>query len=159
MFVEPGFSFSRGNHTFSFNVPIGYYYHRYPDPNTGLEGDATFPRQVFLTSYSLKLGRKTALPPAVTAPSPDAAPLPDPPVEAGEDFVRLDLSGMTCEQCVETVRSALAGMDGVIDAKVSLGTMQAVVTYRTASVTVNDLLKTVTNAKGMNQYTATVHKR
>ena len=30
MFVEPGFSFSRGNHTFSFNVPIGYCSHRYP---------------------------------------------------------------------------------------------------------------------------------
>jgi len=56
MFVEPGVSYSKGNQTFTFNVPLGYYYHRYPDPNTGLEGDATFPRHIFLAGYSLRFG-------------------------------------------------------------------------------------------------------
>jgi hypothetical protein len=58
MFIEPGFSYSRNGHTFSLNVPLGYFYHRYPDPNTDREGDATFPRHIFLTSYSIKLGKK-----------------------------------------------------------------------------------------------------
>jgi hypothetical protein len=54
MFVEPGISYSKGEQTFTFNLPLGYFYHRYPDPNTDREGDATFPRHIFLTSYSLK---------------------------------------------------------------------------------------------------------
>jgi hypothetical protein len=57
MFVEPGVSYARGRHTVTLNVPIGYYYNRHPNPYTGREGDATFPRHIFLTSYSLKLGR------------------------------------------------------------------------------------------------------
>ncbi len=73
--------------------------------------------------------------------------------------MRLDLTGMTCEQCVDTVRSALAAIDGVTDAKVSLGTMQAVVTYKPATVTVKDLVKAVKDSKGMNHYTASVHQR
>lgn len=60
MFVEPGVSYSNGRHTFSFNVPIGYYYNRRPNPYTGNKGDATFPRQIFLSSYSVRFGRKAA---------------------------------------------------------------------------------------------------
>lgn len=56
MFIEPGISYSTGRHTFSVNIPIGYYYNRRPDPYTGSRGDATFPRQIFLTSYSVKFG-------------------------------------------------------------------------------------------------------
>lgn len=56
MFVEPGVSYSAGRHTFSLNVPIGYYYNRRPNPYTGVAGDATFPRHIFLTSYSVRLG-------------------------------------------------------------------------------------------------------
>jgi len=69
MFVEPGVSYSTGGQTVTFNVPVGYFYHRYPDPNTDREGDATFPRHIFLTSYALKLGsRKSAPPPPAAAP-------------------------------------------------------------------------------------------
>jgi hypothetical protein len=66
MFVEPGAGYSTGRHTFSFNVPLGYSYNRRPNPYTGNPGDATFPRHVFLSSYSLRLGRKA--PAAVKPP-------------------------------------------------------------------------------------------
>jgi len=71
MFIEPGVSYSNGRHTFSFNVPIGYYYNRRPNPYTGNRGDATFPRQIFLSSYAFRFGKKPA--PVKTAPSPDTS--------------------------------------------------------------------------------------
>jgi hypothetical protein len=73
MFVEPGFSYSRGSHTVSFNVPLGYYYNRHANPYTGNAGDATFPRHVFLTGYSLRLG-KPAAPPVSTQPPASVIP-------------------------------------------------------------------------------------
>ena len=72
MFVEPGVSYSRGVHSFAFNVPFGYYYNRYPNPYTGNPGDATFPRHIFLSSYSFRFGKKPLVP---TAP-PAATPTP-----------------------------------------------------------------------------------
>jgi hypothetical protein len=57
MFVEPGIAYHSGRHSWGFHLPIGYYYNRMPDPNTGLEGDATFPRFIALTSYSVKFGK------------------------------------------------------------------------------------------------------
>jgi hypothetical protein len=69
MFIEPGVSFSKNGQTLAFTVPLGYYYHRYPDPNTDREGDATFPRHIFLTSYAVKFGaRKSTPPPRITPP-------------------------------------------------------------------------------------------
>ena len=62
MFIEPGLSYSQGPHTVSFNVPFGYYYNRLPNPYTGNAGDATFPRQIFLSSYSIRFGRGTRAP-------------------------------------------------------------------------------------------------
>jgi hypothetical protein len=56
MFVEPGVSYANGRHAVSFNVPIGYYYNRRPNPYTGIAGDATFPRHIFISSYSVRLG-------------------------------------------------------------------------------------------------------
>lgn len=159
MFIEPGVSWSRGNHTFAFNVPIGYYYHRYPDPNTGLEGDATFPRHVFLTNYSIRLGvKKGSRPPVppVLATSADATPLPDPVLKPGEQFVRLNVTGMTCDHCADTIRTALTTVKGVTDAKVSLGTKQAVVTYDPAQVTAKDLVEIIKKTKGMNEYRAEI---
>lgn len=68
MFIEPGVSYSNGAHTVSFNMPLGYYYNRRPNPYTGNPGDATFPRHIFLSSYSLRLGKKPA-PPAAQPPA------------------------------------------------------------------------------------------
>jgi hypothetical protein len=83
MFVEPGVSYSKAGHTVSFNVPLGYFYHRYPDPNTDREGDATFPRHIFLTSYTMKLGKRNPVAPPTTpaAPKPQA---PKPPADSGQ---------------------------------------------------------------------------
>lgn len=77
MFIEPGVSYSRGSSTISLNVPLAFYYIRRPDPNTGLAGDATFPRHVFLTSYAWRFGRRAATPgPSAPAPAPVPAPAP-----------------------------------------------------------------------------------
>jgi hypothetical protein len=48
MFVEPGFSYTIGRSTWSFNVPIGFYRNRKPDAYTGFSGDATFPKFILL---------------------------------------------------------------------------------------------------------------
>jgi hypothetical protein len=75
MFIEPGLSYSYGGHTITFNVPVGYYYNRKPNPYTGNAGDATFPRQIFLSSYSWRFGAKKALAaPPVTTPAPVKQP-------------------------------------------------------------------------------------
>jgi hypothetical protein len=60
MFIEPGVAFSFGQQAITFNVPLAYYYNRHPNPITNNAGDATFPRQIFLTSYSVRLGAKRA---------------------------------------------------------------------------------------------------
>jgi hypothetical protein len=88
MFVEPGVSYSKNGQTFTFNVPLGYFYHRYPDPNTDREGDATFPRHIFLTSYSLKLGARKTLP----APTPLTQP-PRPPEQQSEQTATAEWPG------------------------------------------------------------------
>ena len=63
MFVEPGLTYVRGRHQLNVNVPIGYYFNRKPDPNTGIAGDATFPRYIALASYGFRFGgRKVAVP-------------------------------------------------------------------------------------------------
>jgi peroxiredoxin len=75
MFIEPGVSFTHGPHTVAFNVPIGYYFNRHRNPITDNPGDATFPEQIFLTSYSLRLRRQRGAS-AVTQPStPDTSQL------------------------------------------------------------------------------------
>ena len=75
MFVEPGISYARGRHAIAFNVPIGYYFNRHANPYTGRPGDATFPRHIFLTSYSVRLrGRGAGTPPATDQPPPSGIP-------------------------------------------------------------------------------------
>ena len=80
MFIEPGIAWANGPHMVTFNVPMGYYYNRRANPYTGIAGDATFPRQIFLTSYSLRLGgRKTPATDQPLAPpssQPPASPVP-----------------------------------------------------------------------------------
>ena len=96
MFVEPGISYSTGGHTVSFNVPFGYYYNRHANPYTGNPGDATFPRHIFLTSYSYRLGaaRATAAkamnkatPVTAAPPAPATLPATPPATTAAEGVV------------------------------------------------------------------------
>lgn len=162
MFLEPGISYSKGSSSFGFQVPIGYYRNREPDPYTGQLGDATFPRFILLGNYSIRFGkaaRQIGIPIATATENAlgeaaNAAPLPTPSAQPGQNVVRLNITGMTCEQCVETVRSALASAKGVVSADVSLAGHEAVVVYEPAKTTVKDLRKAVKNAKGMNAYAA-----
>jgi hypothetical protein len=57
MFIEPGVSIGRGRQTASFNLPIGFYRNRKPDPYTGLRGDATFPGIIALANYGVRFGK------------------------------------------------------------------------------------------------------
>jgi hypothetical protein len=78
MFIEPGIAWALGPHMVTFNVPIGYYYNRRANPYTGIAGDATFPRQIFLTSYSFRLGGRGV--PATDQPlAPPSSQPPSPP--------------------------------------------------------------------------------
>jgi hypothetical protein len=76
MFIEPGVSYAHGGHVVSFNVPVGYYFNRHANPYTGIEGDATFPRAVFLTSYGFRFGNRKPAPAPSTAQGNPAPPAP-----------------------------------------------------------------------------------
>ena len=57
LYLEPGFAYVYKGQSLSFNIPIGLYRNRLPDPYTGAPGDATFPDYVFLGSYSVRFGK------------------------------------------------------------------------------------------------------
>ena len=59
MYWEPGVTVSAGRHAISFNVPMGYYYNRFPNPYTGTKGDSTFPEYVAIGTYSVRFGGST----------------------------------------------------------------------------------------------------
>jgi copper ion binding protein len=169
MFIEPGISYSRGASSFSFSMPWGYYRNRKPDAYTGALGDATFPRFIVLGTYSVRFGglKNAQRPlgpgtvgdagnaPVIGGGSPGAAAtLSLPSLERGQEMVRLDVTGMTCDVCVETVQTALQNIKGVVSAKVSLAQHEAVVVYEPAKTSIAEIEKTVDRAKGMNPYTA-----
>lgn len=60
MFIEPGISYAKGSQIYSFQMPIGYYRNRFPDPYTDAAGDATFPNYIFLASYGYRFGSNSA---------------------------------------------------------------------------------------------------
>jgi copper chaperone CopZ len=72
--------------------------------------------------------------------------------------VTLRITGMTCDECVATVRSALQAVKGVVDAKITLEKEEAIVTYQPAEVTLEGLINAVKRAKGMNRYSAEVQE-
>lgn len=57
------------------------------------------------------------------------------------------------------MQSALEGVKGVKEAKVSLDDAEAVVKYDADLVKVDDLIKAVRNANGMHPYDAKVKKK
>jgi len=77
MFIEPGFSYAKGGHVYAFQVPIGYYRNRFPNPYTGNRGDATFPDYIVLATYGYRFGGKLK-------PRTNLAPVPAP--TPGETF-------------------------------------------------------------------------
>jgi len=73
-FAEPGFYYSRGNDTWSVNVPIALKRNRRPDPYTGNTGDATFPNHVYLVSFTHRFGSPGGTPRTGAASGAGAAP-------------------------------------------------------------------------------------
>ena len=59
MYWEPGVTFMTGRHAVSFNLPVGYYFNRFPNPYTGNPGDSTFPEYVAVATYSMRFGGKS----------------------------------------------------------------------------------------------------
>jgi hypothetical protein len=49
---------AKGSQFVAFNLPMGYYGNRFPNPNTGNAGDATFPKRIFLVSYGYRFAGK-----------------------------------------------------------------------------------------------------
>lgn len=77
MYWEPGVTVTSGRHSVSFNLPVGYYFNRFPNPYTGNPGDSTFPEHVSIATYSVRLGGKSSshsMPPASDQPSRPRTP-------------------------------------------------------------------------------------
>jgi hypothetical protein len=66
MFVEPGVSFNTGPGALWMALPVSFYVNRKPDPYTGIEGDATFPKVIFLAGYQFRFGGRAAAPTTIT---------------------------------------------------------------------------------------------
>ena len=77
---------------------------------------------------------------------------------AKEQTVTLQISGMTCGDCLSTVQSALEHVKGVKEVKmrISRHTHEAVVKYDPEQTKVEDMIKAVKNARGMHAYDAKV---
>lgn len=69
--------------------------------------------------------------------------------------IALNVAGMTCGPCVQTVRKSLEKVEGVVSAEVTLSPPRAEVAYDSARVTVERLLR----ATGEEGYPATVMDR
>ncbi len=76
MYWEPGVTMTYGRHAVSFNLPVGYYFNRWSNPNTGNAGDSTFPEYVSIATYSVRLGGKSS---AHTMPARPASDQPEAP--------------------------------------------------------------------------------
>lgn len=60
------------------------------------------------------------------------------PQEGLIEIAIIDVTGMHCDGCVNTITSALSGLEGVSDAKVSLEYNQAKVKFDPAKVSADD---------------------
>lgn len=58
----------------------------------------------------------------------------------------LNISGMTCASCATTIEKSLMGLEGVNEARVNVGTENAVVSYDTERISILDLEKAVADA-------------
>jgi len=78
MYWEPGITVASGRHAVSFNLPVGYYFNRFPNPYTGTAGDSTFPEYVAVATYSVSFGKSALHVPPPASDQPPATPLPTP---------------------------------------------------------------------------------
>lgn len=85
-FLEPGFTYTRGQSTWSLHVPRGLLRNRQPNPYTGTPGDATFPDYIVLFGYSYRFQPRAAdrVVPAVPGTA-EPGPVEPPPVTSAAD--------------------------------------------------------------------------
>lgn len=86
MYWEPGVTVMQGRHAVSFNLPVGYYFNRWSNPNTASAGDSTFPEYVSIVTYSVRLGGKSSAHAMPARPASDQPATPKTPevVRPGE---------------------------------------------------------------------------
>ncbi len=65
--------------------------------------------------------------------------------EAGVEEVALDVEGMTCDACAVTLHKALTRLDGVEAAQVTYEPPRAVVRYRPAVVSLDEIVRATAN--------------
>ena len=63
-----------------------------------------------------------------------------------KEATQFDIEGMTCASCAQTVEKAVNKLDGVNKATVNLATEKMVVDFDTATLTSQDIIKTVADA-------------
>lgn len=63
--------------------------------------------------------------------------------------VQLAIVGMRCDDCVQQVRKALMGHDGVLDVEVRLASASATVTFDSGRTSPRDLLEVVVRTTGV----------
>jgi periplasmic mercuric ion binding protein len=73
---------------------------------------------------------------------------------AQQSVAILDVPGMTCVTCPFTVKKVIGSLDGVSNVEASLDTMTATVTYDENKVSVEDFIKSTTDAG----YTSTLRR-
>ena len=72
--------------------------------------------------------------------------------------VTLEIDGLICSACVDTVEDALKAVNGVREADISLNDSEAVVTFDSSKCNTDDLIEALKNAQGMSLYEARVKK-
>ncbi len=72
--------------------------------------------------------------------------------------VTLEIDGLICSACVDKVEDALKAVKGVEEADVSLNDSEAVIKYDSSKCGIDDLIKALEQAQGMNLYEARVKK-
>jgi Cu+-exporting ATPase len=60
-----------------------------------------------------------------------------------KESVTIKIGGMTCAMCVQTIESALKGLDGVIDASVNLSSEKAYVTYNPGVTSIANMKRAI----------------
>jgi mercuric ion binding protein len=99
---------------------------------------------VSLLAVSLFAANSTILAPASSRASA-AAPSDLAPAQANVETTRLTVDGMWCPSCSYIVRRVLMGVPGVLDARVSLRTRTAIVTYDQTKTTPDALVAATTD--------------
>lgn len=91
-----------------------------------------------------------------------AKDISSPPI-SGLKTIDLDITGMTCASCVNTIESALSKQSGIAEVVVNLATEKARIKFDTKSITANKIIDTIKSvgygAKKISSYRITSEDR